>query len=177
MSVSGVTYLDGGTITFSRAELARVKADARGARRRRARLCTHGSPDAPVHEMLIALRRDSYVRPHRHPGKPESLLVVSGTADAVFFDEEGGIADVLAMGPPTSGRTFYYRIADPIFHTLLVRSPVLVFQEVTRGPFRADETELAPWAPAEDQGKEAARFADDLRRRARAFRRPKGARR
>ena len=175
MTTSAVTYLQGGTITFGRAELARVAADARAAPLRRARLCTHGSPEAPVHEMLIAVRRDSYVRPHRHPGKPESLLVVRGTADAVFFDDAGEVADVLAMGPPGSGRAFYYRIADPVFHTLVVRSPLLVFQEVTRGPFRPQETEFAPWAPPEGSAA-ARRFAGALRARASAFRRRKGSR-
>ena len=55
------------------AEIAFVRAQATTAPRKRARLCLHRGDEAAVHEMVIALDRDTYVRPHRHAGKSESL--------------------------------------------------------------------------------------------------------
>jgi hypothetical protein len=65
----------------------------------------------------------------------------------VLFDDSGDVTEVIAMGDYSSGRRFYCRIEDPTFHTLLIRSDVLVFHETTRGPFVRDVGALAPWAP------------------------------
>jgi len=39
------------------------------------------------------------------------------------------------MGELASGYPFYYRLADPVFHTLKIHSDFLVFYEATTGPF------------------------------------------
>ena len=36
-----------------------------------------------------------------------------------------------------------------IYHTLLIKSDVLVFHETTSGPFRPADTVWAPWSPNE----------------------------
>jgi hypothetical protein len=46
-------------------------------------------------------------------------------------------------------------MAVPLFHTLLIRSDVLVFHETTDGPFDRRDTAFAPWSP-EDRDVEAA---------------------
>jgi cupin fold WbuC family metalloprotein len=97
--------------------------------------------------MLIVHTRETYVRPHKHPGKSESFHLIEGEVDIVFFDNEGKMTDVIAMGDYSSGKTFYYRIATPIYHTLLIRSDVIVFHEATNGPFRPQEMVFAPWEP------------------------------
>ena len=51
------------------------------------------------------------------------------------------------MGELRSGKTFYYRLSEPIFHTLIIRSEILVFHEITQGPFLREQTEFAEWAP------------------------------
>jgi cupin fold WbuC family metalloprotein len=172
-----VVYLGGTPVTIAAGDVTALASRASSARRRRARLCAHPSPQDPVHEMLIALRRDSYVRPHKHLGKAESLLVVSGTADAVLFDDEGALARVIPLGSPRTGKVFYYRIQTPVFHTLVVHSAVLVYQEVTQGPFRAEKTVFAPWSPPDSDGRAAHGYSAELRRRARTFRSRGGRRR
>lgn len=142
-----VLYAEDPIVTVDAAGVEALKRTAAGNPRRRARLCAHRSVDAPLHEMLIVHTSDTYVRPHRHPGKAESFHVIEGDVDVVIFGEDGAIADLIPMGPFQSGRPFFYRIADPLYHTLLVRSAVLVFHEATTGPFRRGETEFAPWAP------------------------------
>ena len=125
------------------------KSLAARALRQRARLSSHRDVSDRVHEMMIVHTRETYVRPHKHPGKSESLHVIEGVVDVVIFDESGQPSRVLAMGDLASGRPFYYRIDDPLYHTLLIRSEVLVFHETTSGPFNRAETVFAPWAPEE----------------------------
>jgi cupin fold WbuC family metalloprotein len=84
-----------------------------------------------------------------------------------MFDDEGRIEDVIRMGDYASGRTFYYRIAAPIFHTLIIRSDVLVFHEITNGPFDRRDTVFAPWAPDDGDVNSVSNFMADLNDRVR----------
>lgn len=117
--------------------------------RQRIRLCTHSGTDDRLHEMLIVHQRATYVRPHKHPGKTESVHIIEGLVDIVLFNEDGQVEGVLSMGDYASGKLFYYRMARPVFHTLLIRSEVLVFHEITNGPFDRSDTVFASWAPEE----------------------------
>ena len=115
--------------------------------RKRIRLCTHLNQVDSLHEMLIVHDKSCYVRPHKHPGKSESTHVIEGLVDVVLFDDDGKIERVIRMGDYASGKTFYYRMATPIFHTLIIRSEILVFHEITNGPFDRDATIFASWSP------------------------------
>jgi hypothetical protein len=53
------------------------------------------------------------------------------------------------MGPYGSNRCFFYRMADPLFHTAIVRTETVLFHETTTGPFVREQTEFAVWAPEE----------------------------
>lgn len=136
-------------------EIAFVKEEARKSPRRRARICAHRSNDDALHEMLIAISSASYIHPHRHIGKAESFHIVEGEVDVAVFDEAGTVVDVIELGAMGSGRSFYYRLSDSAFHTLLIRSEFLVVHEVTNGPFDRARTVLAPFAPPEDQTEQA----------------------
>lgn len=130
--------------------------------RHRVRFCVHCSLDDLIHEMLIAMDPHSYVRPHSHPGKSESFHVIEGTADVVVFDAEGNIVRVIRMEAYPSKKTFYYRLSNSAFHTVLVRSDVFVVHETTNGPFRRDDTVFAPWAPKETDSPRVKTFLKDL---------------
>jgi cupin fold WbuC family metalloprotein len=132
-------------------EVAFVKDTARRSPRKRARICAHRSNDDKLHEMLIAIAADSYIRPHRHFGKSESFHIVEGEVDVAVFDDGGALTDVIELGAPGSGRAFFYRLSESAFHTLLIRSDVLVMHEVTNGPFDPKQSSPAPFAPPEDQ--------------------------
>src|SRR5437660_1545306 len=77
--------------------VAFLKRTARAIPRRRARFCAHPAPDARQHDMLIVSHRDTYVAPHRHRDKVESLAVIEGIADIILFGEDGKPATVLRM--------------------------------------------------------------------------------
>jgi cupin fold WbuC family metalloprotein len=143
--------------------------DARETPRRRMRLCVHPDLGSALHEMFIAVRRDSYVRPHKHLGKAESLLLLEGSADLVLFSDEGAVTDAVALGDYASGRPFYYRIDDPRYHTLLVHSEILLYHEATSGPFDRSRTVLAPWAPVDDDRAGQAVLLERIRREVNAL--------
>ena len=144
-----VLYAGEGVVTVDADTISALKEGALHTERRRIRLCTHPGVDDRLHEMLIIHERGTYVRPHKHLGKSESFHVIEGHADVVVFGEDGRVAQVIPVGEYGSGRMFYYRMAEPLFHTLLIHSDVLVFHETTNGPFRREDTVFAPWAPEE----------------------------
>ncbi len=148
---SEVFVADGPVVCVSQREIEFLKERIRCAPRGRVRLCAHAGPESPVHEMLLVLSGNSYVRPHRHPGKSESFHIVEGVLDVVLFDDDGTVHAVVPLGDRDSGRPFYYRLDEPRFHTPIVRSDLVVFHETTTGPFRPGDADLATWAPAEDE--------------------------
>ena len=129
---------------------------------KRVRICMHKDLNDDIHEMLIAMKKRVYVRPHKHLGKSESMSVVSGSADAIFFDEEGNIKKVIEMGDYSSGKTFYYRIDKNYFHTLIIKSKTFVFREVVKGPFDKSKTVFAEWSPQESSLKSVNTYRKQL---------------
>lgn len=114
--------------------------------RGRARICAHKQPTDTLHEMLIGIRADSYIRPHRHHNKVESFHLVEGAADIVILDDDGALLDIIEL---SRGKNFYYRLDMPKYHTLLIYSSVLVIHEITNGPFVAEAGDAASFAPHE----------------------------
>lgn len=159
---NGVFYAQGPLISVGDEEIAYLKEKLSVAERHRTRLCTHKDTADELHEMLIVLSRRTYIRPHKHLTKAESLHVIQGEADAVFFDDSGKIEALVPLGNYSSGRQFYYRISRPIYHTLLIRSESFIFHETARGPFKREDTVFAPWSPEDGDAVAAARYSERL---------------
>ena len=123
-----------------------IKQSATKNARGRARICAHRGPIDTLHEMLIAMRSGSYIRPHRHHQKIESFHLVDGSVDVIIFNDDGGIADVVEL---SINGNFYYRLDSPRYHTLLVHSPMLVIHEITNGPFDLKMSDFASFSPVE----------------------------
>ncbi|HEY3327338.1 MAG TPA: WbuC family cupin fold metalloprotein [Novimethylophilus sp.] len=153
-----IFYFAGNPVSLDRDDVDTLKRIARQTARQRARICMHPDIGDPLHEMLILHCRNAYVRPHKHPGKSESLHVVEGEADIVVFDDGGTVRHVIPIGLPATGKTFYYRLNSSFFHTLIIRTDVFLFHETTNGPFRREDTVFAPWAPAENDSEAIEHF-------------------
>jgi cupin fold WbuC family metalloprotein len=143
----GVFYAPGEFVVADGETVAFLKDAALRSPLRRARLCAHPDPGAAQHDMLIVSAAGTYVAPHRHPTKTESFVVLEGEADCLLFEEDGRLARVLPMGPAGSGKAFFYRMPPHLYHSLEIRTDVLVFAESTLGPFGPGAMETAPWAP------------------------------
>ena len=133
-------------VSFDSSAITFLKEKALSNERRRARICAHNSNSDALHEMLIAIGRDSYIRPHRHHNKTESFHLIEGSADIVLFSENGSIEDVIKLAPNAN---FYYRLDAPRYHTLIIASPLLVIHEITSGPFDSNLTDYAAFSPPE----------------------------
>jgi cupin fold WbuC family metalloprotein len=144
-----VFYSDGGFLAVDKTVVDMLKEHARRSPRLRCRLCFHAGPDSGQQEMLIVMNRASYVRPHRHFGKAETLGIVEGSATTVIFDDAGHVSETIPMSPVSDGGAFFYRMPEGIYHTLIFRSEWLTFVETTIGPFDPRKTEMAAWAPPE----------------------------
>jgi cupin fold WbuC family metalloprotein len=132
-------------------------------------MCAHPNADHAVHEMLIAHLKGNYIPPHKHINKSESIHVINGTADLIFLDEKGEIIKVVPLGVSGSGRKFYCRVSTPLYHTLIVKSDIFVFQETTKGPYIRSETLFGEWAPQEDDLAAANSYMNELIERAKKF--------
>ncbi len=120
--------------------------------RRRCRILCHQSSDDLYHSMIVSYSRDTYVRPNRHHGKDESVLVVRGRCDIVFFNDRGETTHSVPLQACTAQPTtipFYCRIPAEQWHSVVMHEDCLLF-EATPGPFNPADTEYATWAPAED---------------------------
>ena len=157
-----VFYTSAPVATVGAGDIAFLKERAAANPRLRCRLCLHASPSAAQHEMLIVHHRDAYVRPHRHERKSESLIVIEGDALAFTFDDAGGIASTIPLGPPGGSASFSCYMPAATWHGLAIRSEWLVFVEAAAGPFERSETSFPAWAPDGNDPAAAAAYIERL---------------
>jgi cupin fold WbuC family metalloprotein len=154
----GVFAATGPIVTLSGKSTQQVTAALAQSTKGRARICAHPGADDRVHEMIIVLACGSYIQPHRHHDKSESFHIIEGELDIVVFDEGGNVTQTIPMGPYGGERAFFYRMNASLFHTVIVRTPHVIFHETTTGPFRTGDAEFAPWAPKPDDAAAVAAF-------------------
>jgi cupin fold WbuC family metalloprotein len=170
IQVSPEVFLAEGPIaTIGNADIELLRAAVRKTPKRRVRINAHPGSTDELHEMMIAIEPGSYIRPHKHPAKSESFHIIEGQVDIVVFDEAGDIDRVVSLAAKDDRRPFYYRMSAPHFHTLIIRSDLLVVHETTNGPFLPTGTVYAPFAPAEDDLAAAAAFQANLVQRVAAL--------
>lgn len=112
----------------------------------RARICLHMSPSDPIHEMVIAIQRDSYSRPHRNVRQSKSYFAIDGRIALIIFDDNGKITKRICL-EPGSAAPFFCRLNSNCWHTVVSCSEQAVFLETNGGPFVKELEEYAPWAP------------------------------
>ena len=131
----------------------------------RIRICAHQASDDRLHEMLIVITQSSYIRPHKHQHKSESFHLIEGLLDVLIFNDQGDIIELIEMGDVLSGKKFFYRLSSSYFHTLVLRTDLVVFHETTNGPFVKEHTVYAPWAPDQSDHDAKKVFDDDIARK------------
>lgn len=150
-------------VSIGRKEIEFLKQTVQTTSRKRVRLCAHRELENTLHEMFVVYMDMTYVKPNKHLGKDESLHILEGEADFIFFDEQGKILEIVPLGAIETGRQFYIRVPAFVYHTIIMRSERLVIHEATPGPFRREDTIWAPWAPEETNLPAVANFMDHLK--------------
>lgn len=145
----GLLYSRDPVFSLTRKPIADLRRLAADAPLGRARICAHHTPADAVHEMLIIVVRESYIRPHKHLSKSESFHMIEGEMDVLIFSDDGSLENVIAMSAYKDSGNFYYRLSTSKFHTLALRSEWALFHETTSGPFNPEDSVGAPWAPSE----------------------------
>jgi cupin fold WbuC family metalloprotein len=156
---------DGPFAAIGAADLDQLRAAVAASPRRRVRINAHPDSEDPLHEMIIAIDGSSYIRPHRHRSKSEAYHLIEGEVDIVIFADDGAIDRVVPLGAPGGARPFYFRMSRPLFHTLVIRTGLLIMHEITNGPFRPDGSDFAPFAPDDRDSAAVAAYRADLARR------------
>jgi cupin fold WbuC family metalloprotein len=164
-----VFLADGPISTIGPKEIALLRDAVHKTPKGRARINAHPNSSDQLHEMIIAIEQNSYIRPHKHPAKSEAFHVVEGDVDIIIFDDDGDIQRVVPLSAPGGENSFYYRMSQPFFHTLIIKSHLLVVHEITNGPFRPEGTIFADFAPAESDAAATTGYCADLKRRAALF--------
>jgi len=158
------------TITkINEQDISFLKANIKNTKKKRIRLCTHLNEQENLQEMFIALSNETYIRPHKHLNKSESLHVLEGDADVVFFNDNGKINKIISLSKNLSKSYFYYRISEPTYHTFIVKSKIFIFHETTHGPFRKSDTLYAPWSPKENDFSKITKFVLELNESVKTF--------
>jgi len=158
-----VFVADQPVVSIGSKEIEFLKQTVHTTARKRVRLCAHRELENTLHEMFVVYMDMTYVKPNKHLGKDESLHILEGEADFIFFDEKGKIIEIVPLGAAGTGRQFYIRVPASVYHTIIMRSERLVIHEATPGPFRREDTVWAPWAPEETNLPAVANFMDHLR--------------
>jgi cupin fold WbuC family metalloprotein len=164
-----VFLAEGPIATIGAEDIEVLRQAVRKTPKRRVRINAHPGSDDKLHEMIIAIEPGSYIRPHKHPGKSEAFHIIEGQVDIVVFSEAGEVERIVSLAAKGGRHPFYYRMSTPHFHTLIIRSDLLVVHEITNGPFLPTGTIYAAFAPEEGDTASAAIFQTNLIKRVAAI--------
>lgn len=145
---------------ITRDDLDDLAAQAARTPRRRLNRNLHPGPEDPIQRLFVAADRDSYFRPHRHPDRGETAIVLRGRFDVLLLDATGLVLDRFALGPGEGAQAF--DLEPGAWHTWIAQEDGSLFFEVKAGPFDPAGTLFAPWAPPEGTP-EAGAFRELLR--------------
>lgn len=134
-------------VTVDHQDIHSLKEQVMNCPNKRIRICAHENSDDNLHEMIIIIAKGSYIRPHKHHKKSESFHIIDGLLDVIVFDDVGNVVKIIPMGDSKSGKNFFYRLSAAYFHTLILKTDLVIFHETTQGPWNKGDTEYAPWSP------------------------------
>lgn len=104
----------------------RLLTEAERLPRRRTNLDLRDSPDEDSQRMLNALLPGTEVAIHRHPNTSETVVILRGALDEIFYDDHGHETQHihLAVGTPSVGIT----IPAGTWHTIEVLHPSIILE-------------------------------------------------
>ena len=142
----------------------KIKDLAEKTNKKRARLCIHKSILDKTNEMIIALKKNSYVRPHIHPNsKSESYHIIQGKMNVYVFSKKGKKMKVIKMGQFGSNLNFFYRMNKGYYHLPIAVSNWCIYHEVFSGPFiKTKDVKYAEWSPEESDEKLVIKFLNKI---------------
>lgn len=127
--------------------IKKLKKKAEAGNFPRLTMCLHNDVRAHVHEMIHVYKKHEYVRPHYHPQKTETKIILEGELLVLVYDAKGKVLERFIMSRD-EGQIFTFRMDKGIIHTNIPLTDV-VFQEVITGPYTGKDDSVFPeWAPS-----------------------------
>ena len=128
---------------------------AEESERKRSHYNFHDSLDDPVQRLCVALKRETYIRPHKHPEpKWELFIVLKGHIMVHIYDDEGLLQDKVELS--ANGENSGIEIPFGTWHTLLPVDGDAVIMGFKQGPYiPAKKQDFAQWSPEEGDEKVA----------------------
>lgn len=137
--------------------LARLKMKQGSTVESKCTLCLHNDVRAGMHEMINVYAKGEYVRPHYHPNKTETKIMIEGRMLIVLFEANGDIRDRIMLSDDRKD-CFLIRIDQGIMHSNIPLTNV-IFYEATTGPYVGKGDSIFPvWAPEINQKEEISRL-------------------
>lgn len=149
---SMTSFINKSYINFLKKKVLQTKS-------KRARICLHKNEKDRLHEMVIILSKETYIRPHKHLNKAESLHVIDGAADVIFFNNKGKVTKKVRL---SKKKNFFYRLSISKYHTFKIKTKNFIFHETTEGPLIRNKTVYAKWSPEENNLKRAKEYINSL---------------
>ena len=139
-------------VTYNKNIISKIKKLADISKKKRSRVIIHLDRNSKVNEMLICLKKDSYIQPHIHPTcKTESYHVIEGEMSVYIFNQKGKVSKIVNMGDYKKGSIFYYRMNKGTFHMPVATSKYCIYHEVFAGPFKKKrDVKYSEWSPDEN---------------------------
>lgn len=160
-NLSGVFAVQEEPMVLSRDHIQALLFEAEKTGKKRARLLLHKNVDDSLHEMIIALPKDSFDRPHINFKSGKSFLALHGAFAVVSFSEKGD------MNPPkilsADSGNIMVRFNSPTWHTIVPISGPCVFLETIIGPFQGNH--FAPFSPEVQNEKSFLEYANRIRQK------------
>lgn len=143
----GKDYLfvnDNKTLIIDKRYIALLKELAQNDVSRKCTMCLHNDIREHVHEMINVYPENLYVRPHSHPFKTETKILIEGKLLVLLFNNAGEIMKSFVM---ERDGIFTFRLDKGVIHTNIPLTDV-VFHEVISGPYKGKDDSVFPqWAP------------------------------
>lgn len=103
----------------------------------RFRVSLHRCKEDDLHNMIIAMKKESRVLPHKHK-KSESYHLIEGKMLLFYFDIEGNVDKKITMSPED---TIVARVDKDSFHAIIALEDV-IYHETRIGPFIAKDDSI-----------------------------------
>ncbi|MBL10772.1 MAG: hypothetical protein CL402_09715 [Acidiferrobacteraceae bacterium] len=114
------------------------------------RLCLHADGDAPLQQMIISHKKDTYIPPHRVNKSGEgSYLVLEGALVLSTFSDSGTQEQTIQLSSFDKNEMFLFWLPSNKFRAQIFLEDT-IFIETRLGPFRESEKEIADWAPSKE---------------------------
>ena len=99
--------------------------------------------------MIVIYDAATYVRPNKHLGRAESLLLLEGVIDFYFFDDDGYPIRKIVLDATGQNGVKYLRVPPNTWHGMYMhKGSPCVIKETISGPYDRQTLLWAEWSPA-----------------------------